>query len=165
MNNRFKTSMITLYGVMAAVALILSYVELQIPAFFAVPGMKLGLTNIVVVVALYTLGDKSALFINLIRILIAALLFGSIMSLWFSLAGGILSTIIMILLKKTHLFDSIGVSAAGGITHNLGQILVAVLILETRSIIWYLPYLLISGIISGVLIGIIGGIVAKHLKR
>ncbi|RKM56507.1 Gx transporter family protein [Butyrivibrio sp. X503] len=163
MNNSTKTSKITLYGIFAALAMILSYVELQIPAFFAVPGMKLGLTNIVVVVALYVLGEKSAFFINLIRILVVSLLFGTVMSLWFSLAGGILSTLIMILLKKTGKYSPVGVSAAGGITHNIGQIIIAMILLQTKFIIWYLPALWISGVISGVIIGIIGGIVCRHL--
>lgn len=162
-NTKSKTGTITLYGIMAALALILSYVELQIPAFFAIPGMKLGLTNIVVVVALYTLGEKSAFFINLVRILIVSILFGNVMALWFSLAGGILSTLIMIILKKTNWFSPVGVSAAGGITHNIGQIIVAIIVLRTGFIIWYLPVLWASGVVSGVIIGIIGGIVCRHL--
>lgn len=163
-NTKSKTGAITLYGIMAALALILSYVELQIPAFFAIPGMKLGLTNIVVVVALYTLGEKSAFFINLVRIIVVSILFGNVMALWFSLAGGILSTLIMIILKKTNWFSPIGVSAAGGITHNIGQIIVAIILLKTSFIIWYLPILWASGVVSGVIIGIIGGIVCRHLK-
>ena len=162
-NTKSKTGTITLYGIMAALALILSYVELQIPAFFAIPGMKLGLTNIVVVVALYTLGEKSAFFINLVRIIVVSILFGNVMALWFSLAGGILSTLIMIILKKTNWFSPVGVSAAGGITHNIGQIIVAIILLKTSFIIWYLPILWTSGVVSGVIIGIIGGIVCRHL--
>ena len=165
MDRRTKTSKITLYGIFAALAMILSYVELQIPAFFAVPGMKLGLTNIVVVVALYVLGEKSAFFINLIRILVVSLLFGTVMSLWFSLAGGVLSTLIMILLKRCDKFSPVGVSAAGGITHNIGQIMIAMILLQTKFIVWYLPALWLSGVVSGVVIGIIGGIVCDHLKK
>ncbi|RKM60850.1 Gx transporter family protein [Butyrivibrio sp. XB500-5] len=165
MDIRTKTSKITLYGIFAALAMILSYVELQIPAFFAVPGMKLGLTNIVVVVALYVLGEKSAFFINLIRILVVSLLFGTVMSLWFSLAGGVLSTLIMILLKRCDKFSPVGVSAAGGITHNIGQIMIAMILLQTKFIVWYLPALWLSGVVSGVVIGIIGGIVCDHLKK
>ncbi len=162
-NTKSKTGTITLYGIIAALALILSYVELQIPAFFAIPGMKLGLTNIVVVVALYTLGEKSAFFINLVRIIVVSILFGNVMALWFSLAGGILSTLIMIILKRTNWFSPVGVSAAGGITHNIGQIIVAIIVLRTGFIIWYLPVLWASGVVSGVIIGIIGGIVCRHL--
>ena len=153
------------YGMMVALALIMSYIEAQIPAFVAVPGMKLGLTNIVVVAALYLLGTKSAMFINIVRIFLVSLLFGNTMSLAFSLVGGMLSTIIMIFLKKSDKFSTVGVSAAGGITHNIGQILVAVFLLNTSAIAWYLPILWISGIFSGIVIGIIAGIVTSRLAK
>ena len=158
------TKKLTQYGMLVALALIMSYVEAQIPAFVAVPGMKLGLTNIVVVVALYLLGAKSAMFINVVRIILVSLLFGNTMSFAFSIAGGMLSTIIMIILKKTGKFSTVGVSAAGGITHNIGQILVAILLLHTGAIAWYLPILWISGIFSGIIIGIIAGIITSHLQ-
>ena len=158
-----STQKIATYGMMVALALIMSYIEAQIPAFVAVPGMKLGLTNIVVVVALYVLGSKSAMFINIIRIILVSLLFGNTMSFAFSMAGGMLSTILMIVLKKTGKFSTIGVSAAGGITHNIGQILVAILLLHTRAIAWYLPILWISGIVSGIIIGLIAGLIAGRL--
>ncbi len=160
-----STKRIALYGILIALALILSYVEAQIPAFFAIPGMKLGLTNIVVVVALYVLDAKSAMFINVVRILLVSLLFGTAMSFAFSIAGGMLSTVVMMLLKKTGKFGTVGVSAAGGITHNIAQILVAMLLLGTRAIAWYLPVLWISGIASGVLIGIIAGIIAVRIPN
>ena len=125
--------------------------------------MKLGLTNIVVVVALYVMGSKSAMFINIIRIILVSLLFGNTMSFAFSIAGGMLSTVLMIILKKTGKFSITGVSAVGGITHNIGQILVAVLLLHTGAIAWYLPVLWISGIVSGIIIGIIAGFIAGRL--
>ncbi|MBO4458153.1 MAG: Gx transporter family protein [Butyrivibrio sp.] len=153
-----------IYGVFTALAIILGYVELQLPAFFAIPGIKPGLTNIVVVVALYTLGDKSALFINFVRILIVSILFGTLMAFMFSAIGGILSTTVMILLKKTDKFSSVGVSAAGGLTHNVGQILVAMFVTGTSSILWYLAVLWITGTASGIIVGIIGGLVCKHVK-
>ena len=156
---------ISQYGMMVALALIMSYIEAQIPAFFAVPGMKLGLTNIVVVVSLYLLGSKSAMFINIVRIILVSLLFGNTMSLAFSFVGGMLSTLIMIILEKSGKFSTVGVSAAGGITHNIGQILVAIFLLNTSAITWYLPILWISGIISGVVIGIIAGIVTSRLTK
>ncbi len=159
------TRKIAQYGMMVALALIMSYIEAQIPAFVAVPGMKLGLTNIVVVAALYLLGTKSAMFINIVRIFLVSLLFGNTMSLAFSLVGGMLSTIIMIFLKKSDKFSTVGVSAAGGITHNIGQILVAVFLLNTSAIAWYLPILWISGVFSGIVIGIIAGIVTSRLAK
>ncbi len=149
---------------MVALALIMSYVEAQIPAFVAVPGMKLGLTNIVVVVALYLMGAKSAMFINIVRIILVSLLFGNTMSFAFSIVGGMLSTILMIVLKKTDKFSTVGVSAAGGITHNVGQILVAVILLQTKAIAWYLAILWISGIVSGIVIGVIAGLITKRIK-
>lgn len=158
-----KTKKIATIGVLIALALILSYVEAQIPAFVAIPGMKLGLTNIVVLTTLYVLDSKSAMLINVIRIMIVAILFGNAMSFAFSMVGGMLSTVVMILLKKSGRMKIIGVSAAGGITHNIGQILTAMVLLGTRAIAWYLPVLWISGIFSGVVIGIIGGLVTARL--
>ncbi len=158
-----KTRRIALYGVLAALAMIMSYIEMQIPAFFAVPGMKLGLTNIVVLVALYKFGDRSALVINVVRIIVVSILFGSVMSFAFSFAGGMLSTIVMIFLKKADKFSTIGVSVAGGLTHNIGQILVAMIILNTQAIAWYLPILWITGIGSGLVIGIIGAIICSKI--
>lgn len=159
-----KTKKIATYGVMAALAMILSYVEMQLPAFVAIPGVKMGLTNIVVIVALYKIGNKSAIFINIVRIIAVSLLFGTLMSFAFSFAGGMLSTLVMILLKKTDKFSTVGVSVAGGITHNIGQILAAMLLLNTKAIIWYLPVLWLSGIISGLIIGLIGAIIVKRIK-
>ncbi|MBQ3797333.1 MAG: Gx transporter family protein [Butyrivibrio sp.] len=158
------TRKIATYGMMVALALIMSYIEAQIPAFVAVPGMKLGLTNIVVVVALYLIGPKSAMFINVIRIILVSLLFGNTMSFAFSIAGGMISTVVMLFLKKIDRFGVIGVSAAGGISHNIGQILVAMVLLHTSAIAWYLPILWISGIVSGIVIGVISGIVTNRLK-
>ncbi len=158
-----KTSKLALYGVMTALAMILSFVESQIPAFVAVPGVKIGLTNIAVLVALYILGDKGALAINFVRIVAVALLFGNAMSLSFSLAGGMLATIVMILLKKLGRFSATGVSIAGGLCHNLGQIIMAMIILNTKAIFWYLPVLWLSGILSGFVIGIIGALVIRRI--
>ncbi len=160
-----RTKKITTIGILIALALILSYVESQIPAFAAIPGMKLGLTNIVVLTTLYIHDVKSAMLINVIRIIIVAILFGSAMSFAFSFVGGMLSTIVMILLKKSGRMKIIGVSAAGGITHNVGQILTAMALLGTKAIAWYLPVLWISGIFSGVIIGIIGGLVTARLGK
>ncbi|WP_022773096.1 Gx transporter family protein [Butyrivibrio sp. AE2015] len=159
-----KTKKIATYGVMAALAMILSYVEMQLPAFVAIPGVKLGLTNIVVLVALYKLGYKSALFINIVRIIAVSLLFGTLMSFAFSFTGGMLSTLVMIILKKSDKFSAVGVSVAGGITHNIGQILAAMLLLNTKAIIWYLPVLWLSGILSGLMIGLIGALIVKRIK-
>lgn len=160
-----KTIYLALYGVLVALALVLSYAESQIPVFFAVPGMKLGLTNLVVVVALYKLGDKSAFSINLIRILLVSLLFGTVMSLWFSLAGGLLSTLVMIFLKHTNKFGVVVVSMVGGVTHNIGQLLVAMVVLQTKQLGWYLVILWFTGLITGALIGLLGGELVRRLDK
>ena len=153
------------YGLLIALALILSYAEAQIPAFFAVPGMKLGLTNLVVLLALYRMGSGSAVTINMIRIVLVALLFGNGMSLAYSAAGGLLSGGVMILLKKTGRFSVVTVSIAGGVMHNVGQILVAMVLLGTSSLAWYLLILWFTGIASGAVIGILGGLLCGRLEK
>ncbi len=160
-----RVNRLTLYGVLTALALILSYVEASLPAFVAIPGMKLGLSNIVVMFALYAMGKRAAGLINLTRILIAALLFGTALSLAFSLSGGALSLIAMIIAKKTDKLGIVGVSVIGGVTHNIGQILIAMLVMNTRAISLYLPILWIFGILSGVVIGIIGGLIIQRVPR
>ena len=160
-----KIGKIARYSLLIAVALILSYVEAQIPAFFAVPGMKLGLTNLVVLVALYLMDYKSAVAINLLRIFLVSVLFGSGVSLAYSVAGGLLSGLVMMLLKKTERFSIVTVSIAGGVSHNIGQILVAMALLGTKSLAWYLLVLWFTGIASGAVIGIIGGLLCKRLEN
>ena len=144
------------YGILIALALILSYVEAQVPAFFAFPGMKLGLTNIAVLLALYRMGGVSAMTINLLRIVMVSLLFGSFSSFVYSMAGGMLSTVVMILLKHIGKFRPLTVSIAGGISHNVGQIIAAMILMSTAGIGWYLSVLWFSGLLSGALIGILG---------
>ena len=138
-----------------ALALIFSYVESLIPFNFGVPGIKLGLANVVVVMALYKMKLPDTLLISLIRIALAGLLFGNIMSLIYSLAGGLLSLGVMIVIKKSRRFSCFGVSIAGGVFHNAGQILMAMLVTGIPVIAYYLPVLIICGIITGALIGLI----------
>jgi len=155
---------VALYGVLIALAMVLSYLESLIPAFFAVPGMKLGLTNLVILLALYLINWQSAMVINVIRVILAGILFGNIYSLAYSIAGALLSGAGMILLKKTGKFRIITVSIAGGVLHNIGQILVAVLVLHTVSVAWYILILWFTGIAAGAVIGIIGGLLCSRLK-
>ena len=157
-----KTRKAALYGMLTALALLMSYVEAQVPAFFAVPGMKLGLVNIVVLAALYMLGPQAALVISLLRVFLAAAMFGNGMSLYFSAAGALLSGLVMILLKLK--FHRVTVSIAGGIAHNIGQILVAMIVMETGMVAWYLVVLWFSGLASGALIGILGNELVKRLE-
>lgn len=157
-----KTRKAALYGMLTALALLMSYVEAQVPAFFAVPGMKLGLVNIVVLTALYLVGPQAALVISLLRVFLAAAMFGNGMSLYFSAAGALLSGLVMILLKLK--FHRVTVSIAGGIAHNVGQILVAMIVMETGMVAWYLLVLWFSGLASGALIGILGNELVKRLE-
>ena len=151
------------YGLLIALALILSYVESLVPTFFAFPGMKLGLTNLVVLIALFRMGSRPAIFINLLRILLATALFGNGFALAYSLAGGLLSGAVMILLRRSGRVGMLGVSVAGGLAHNLGQILIAMVLLDTWQLAAYLPVLWISGMIAGLVIGLLGYEVTRRL--
>ena len=151
------------YGLLVALALILSWVEALVPAFFAVPGMKLGLTNLVVLVALFRMGERAAVAVNVLRILLAAMLFGSFYALAYSLAGGLLSGAAMIALKRSGRFHMLGISVAGGLAHNLGQILTAMVLMETWQLVSYLPVLWISGMAAGLAIGLLGYEVTRRL--
>ena len=158
-----KTQKLTVMALTTAIALVLSFVESQIPAFVAVPGVKMGLANIAIVYALYRLGWKEAAMISLIRVVLVSLLFGSAASFLYSLAGAVLSLLGMALLKKTGKFTEIVVSVAGGVLHNIGQIAMASIILETDALRYYLPFLLVSGILAGVVIGLISGILIRRI--
>ena len=160
-----KSRKIAFLGIFVALAMIFSYIEVHIPSFVAIPGIKLGLPNIAIIVVLYKVGWKEAATINLVRVLLVSVLFGTALSLLYSIAGAVLSLLIMIILKKTKIFSSVMVSVSGGICHNIGQIGVACLVLKTAELLYYLPVLLISGTISGVLIGLIGAQVVKKMER
>ncbi len=159
-----KTKKLTTLALATAVAMVLSFVESQIPAFVAIPGVKMGLANVAVVFALYKMGWKEAVLISLVRVLMISMLFGSVASLMYSLAGAVLSLMGMGLLKKTDKFSEIAVSVCGGVLHNIGQIIMASIILETAALRYYLPVLMLSGIIAGVVIGIVAGIMVKRIK-
>ena len=150
------------FGVFTALALIFSYVELLIPIQFCVPGMKLGLANLVIVIFLYKRNAKEAMLLSVVRILLAGLMFSNLFSILYSLAGGILSLIVMAVLKKLETFSVIGVSIAGGIAHNMGQLVIAMVVVETYRIGYYFPILLITGMVTGMLIGVISNEVLKR---
>ena len=149
---------------LTALALIFSYVEVLIPFSFGIPGIKLGLANIVVLISIYSLGAKYGLFINLARIALSALMFGNAFSVIYALSGGLISLAVMLLAKRAKVFSVIGVSMAGGVFHNLGQLLVAALVMQTGRIMYYFPVLLISGMITGILTGFIATLVLRALK-
>lgn len=160
-----RTKRVALTGLLVALAMILSYVESLFPPFVAVPGMKLGLTNLVVLIALLCMGAGYAFGINVVRIVLVALTFGNLFSMLYSLSGGLTSFLVMVLLKKSGKFGPMGISAAGGVAHNVGQILVAMFVLETGKLLYYLPFLCLSGTVAGLAIGILGGEVARRLLR
>ncbi len=151
-------------SVFTALALIFSYIEAILPFNFGIPGVKLGIANIVVVVALYQLGAKEAIGISLIRVFIIGLLFGNILSLIYSLSGAVLSLIGMMICKHLKL-SVIGVSAIGGVLHNTGQLIAAAILLQSGALIYYFPVLLISGLITGILIGIVSFSINRVLDR
>lgn len=159
-----ETRKIAQIGVLVALAMVLSYVESLFPAFVAVPGVRIGLANIAVVFALYRLGFKEALGISLFRVVLSSLLFGSLLSMAYSAAGAVLSLLMMALIKKTRLFGTVAVSVVGGVSHNLGQIAIACLILQSRVVVYYIPVLILSGVAAGVVIGIISAVVIARLN-
>lgn len=152
-------------GVLTALALIFSYIEFLVPLPIAIPGIKLGLANIVVLVCLYLLGEKYAFFINCTRIALAALLFGSLFSALYALAGGIVSFAVMALLKRTGIFSVCGVSMAGGVFHNMAQLTVAALLVETAQVFYYFPVLLLSGMATGIGIGVLATLILRSLGQ
>lgn len=153
---------VAVFGVFTSLALILSYVELLIPINFGIPGMKLGLANLLVVILLYKGCPRDALLLSVIRILLSGLIFGNMFSIFYSLGGGLLSLAVMVFLKKTGQFTVAGISIGGGASHNVGQLLVAMFVVQTYQVVYYLPVLLIAGVITGAVIGILS---AEVLKR
>ena len=156
---------IALCGVLTAVALILSYIEVLIPFSAAVPGIKIGLANIAVIFALYKASTPAAWSVSCVRVFLVGLLFGNIMTLAYSICGAVCSLLVMTVLKRTKKFSSVGVSVGGGISHNIGQILCAAVLLGTKQILYYLPMLLVSGTVAGVVIGIIAGLLVSRIRH
>lgn len=162
---KLNTRQLVTLSALIAVAMILSYVESMIPAFVAVPGVKIGLSNIATVFALYALGWPYAICVTIVRVFLSALLFGNFVSLIYSLSGAALALASMILLKRLDKFSSIGVSVVGGVCHNVGQILAACIVMETAAIAVYIIPLLISGTIAGVVIGLVSGNLVERVKK
>lgn len=160
-----KTSKLTMLSLCAALAMIFAFVESQIPTMLP-PGMKLGLPNIAIVFVLYRVGVKEAYAVNLVRIVLTSLLFGSVLSLAYSLVGGMLSLTVMVLMKRFTSFSSVSVSVVGGLFHNIGQVCVAYFVTDTAQLFtYYLPMLLVSGTVAGVVIGLVAGIAVKRLEK
>ena len=153
-------------GLCASVALLLSYVEVLFPPLFAaVPGIKMGLPNIAIIFVLYRYGLRDAALVSSVRLVVVAMLFGSAMTFLYSLAGAVLSLAVMTLLKRLNFLSTVGVSVAGGVFHNLGQILVAMVLLNTAEIGYYMIVLAITGTISGILVGLCGAFLLKRFSN
>lgn len=162
---RERTRKITFLGLAAAVALLLSYVEAMLPPIYAaVPGVKVGLPNTVILFLLYRYGWREAAAVSFVRLALSTLLFGNVTMLWYSLAGAVLSLLAMLLFQKLRWFSTVGVSILGGVMHNLGQVLVAMLLLETAEIGYYMLPLVISGTLAGIFIGLVGAVLLKKLR-
>lgn len=153
------------YGLFAALAILMGYVEFMIPIPVPIPGVKLGLANVIIIIMLYFMDTKSAFFVSLIRVLLSGLLFAGFAGLLYSLAGAMLSFAAMAALKKTGRFSIVGVSVSGGVFHNVGQIVVAALVVENVRMVYYLPFLLVSGVVTGFLIGIVARTALGYLQR
>ena len=160
-----KAKKIAFLGLSIALAMILSFVESQIPPLAAMPGVKVGLPNLVMVFLLYRVGWKETVTVSITRIFLTSLLFGNLQVLTFSIAGAVLSLTSMIVLKKTGWFSCITVSIVGGLLHNIGQIIAACLWTQTAQVAFYLPVLLVSGTIAGTVIGLASGIIVKRSEK
>ena len=160
-----STKRIAKMSMLVALAIIFSYIEFLIPINLGVPGIKLGLVNLVIVIALYTMKTVDVWLISILRILILGFMFGSGMSIIYSIAGAVLSLLVMCIIKRIKGFSIVGVSIAGGVCHNIGQVLVAMLVVETTGILYYMPALLVAGIITGAIIGIVSKRVISVIKK
>ena len=160
---RNNTRRLTALALTVSFALILSFIESRIPAFVAIPGVKMGLANIAVIFTLYKFGIKEAAAVSLVRILLVSVLFGTPLSLLYSLAGGVLSLASMCLLKKLTPLSEIAVSVLGGVMHNIGQIIMASIVLGTNVVGYYLPFLLLSGTLAGIAVGIASALLIKKV--
>lgn len=153
------------FGVFTALALIFSYVETLIPINFGIPGVKLGLANLIIVIVLYKTNWREALLLSVVRIVLSGFIFGSLFAILYSLAGGVLSLAVMAVLSRMDSFSVIGVSIAGGVSHNIGQLIVAMIAVQTYRVGYYLPVLLAAGLLTGTLIGIIAGQVLMRIRH
>ena len=151
-------------SLLVSVALMLSYVESLIPPFIAIPGVKIGLANSVTVFALYLLDIRSAVIISVLRVSLASLLFGSPVTFIYSIVGAALSILVMALLRRIDFFSAIGVSALGGVAHNLGQVAVAALIMENAGLLYYFSLLIVAGVAAGAAIGVISALLVSKIE-
>lgn len=162
MKNNIKK--LTALAITISLALILSFIESRIPAFVAIPGIKVGLANIAVIFTLYKIGVKEAIAVSILRVILVSFLFGTPVSLIYSITGAVFSLTVMMLLKKLTPLTEVAISVSGGVMHNVGQITAASFMLGTNVVTYYLPFLLISGTIAGIAIGIASAILVKRVN-
>lgn len=158
-------SRVAYFGVFTALALIFSYVESLIPINFGIPGVKLGLANLITLIALYKMSVKEAFLISIARVVLSGFIFGNLFAILYSLAGGLLSLAIMTWFKRSNKFSIYGISMAGGVFHNVGQLMMAILVVESVTIAGYLPVLLVSGLLTGLVIGVVSGETLKRIDK
>lgn len=159
-----KTKKLVFYALLLGIGLVLSYIESILPLSMGIPGAKLGLPNMVTVLLLYTYGALPAASISLLRIILSGFMFGNLFSIIYSISGFTLSFFVMLVLKKTNWFDEVYVSSAGGVAHNIGQLIAASSVVG-RYVFTYLPVLIVAGVISGLVIGAVSGLMIKHLGK
>ena len=155
---------ITTFALTISVAMLLSYIESRVPAFVAIPGIKVGLANIAVIFTLYKFGARAAVTVSIIRVILIATLFGTPVSFIYSVSGATLSLILMILLRKLTPLTEVAVSVTGGVAHNIGQIAAASFMLSTNVVLYYLPFLLVSGTIAGIVVGVAAAVLIKRIR-
>ena len=165
MNSRKTKGWVATYGMLIGLAFIFSYLEAIIPIPIPIPGVKLGLANLVTIVGLYTVGIRGTVAISLIRIILVGFTFGNASSMIYSLAGGVVSLVLMILVRKTNLFSQVGVSITGGIGHNIGQLAIAAVVVQTSGVFYYLPFLMAAGVVAGAVIGLLGGLETERIRN
>lgn len=165
MQSQSRATRLTLSAILAALAMIFSYIEFLVPFSVGIPGVKLGIANLVIVIALYALDFRYAFTINIVRILLNGFMFTGVFAMLYALSGGILSILVMGILKKTDKFSMVGVSMAGGVAHNLGQLIIAAIMVENLKMFLYFPVLLFSGMLTGILVGMGGTILYRSLPK
>lgn len=156
---------VAFYGIFASLAILMGYVEFIIPSPVPIPGIKLGLANVLVIIAMYFIDNKAALSVSVVRVIVSSLLFGGFSGFLYSIAGALASFAVMALGKKIKSAGVIGVSILGGVAHNIAQITVAALVLQTVGLMYYIPVLLVSGVVTGVIIGIVAKYSLAYIKK
>lgn len=163
MKNKIKQ--IAMMAILIALSFVLSYVDSLIVLPFGIPGIKLGIANIAIIYTLYKIGAKEAIVVSILRLVLSSILFGSVLTFLYSLVGAVLSLSLMIILKKYTNLALITISISGAVLHNIGQIIVAVIVMATKEIVFYLPILIITGILSGIGFGILSVLTIKYTKN